>query len=107
MGTNQPLAFNEERQLHVDIMRAIVRDFHDGIRTYSIQTLIEQKINALGHRAAARDFYDLSFLTRQYGEHFSASSIQKLGELTVDIDTVEQRLMKIIFQVTEFVKQHP
>jgi predicted nucleotidyltransferase component of viral defense system len=28
MGTNQPLAFNEERQLHVNIMRAIARDFH-------------------------------------------------------------------------------
>jgi len=29
MGTNQPLAFNKERKLHVDIMRAIARDFHD------------------------------------------------------------------------------
>lgn len=29
MGTNQPLAFNEERQLHVDIMRAIARELHD------------------------------------------------------------------------------
>ncbi len=28
MGTNQPLALNEEIQLHLDIMRAIARDFH-------------------------------------------------------------------------------
>jgi predicted nucleotidyltransferase component of viral defense system len=217
MGTNQPLAFNEERQLHVDIMRAIARDFHDipmvlkggtalllcygldrfsedldfdapkkfniagrvekilsqkakshsvrtvkdtetvqrlkahytgitgdrllkietsfrspasedettvidGIRTYSIQALIEQKINAFEHRTAARDLYDISFLTRQYANHFSQASIRKLAELTADIDTVEQRfqeafeedeildasrLMEIIFQVTEFVKQYP
>lgn len=217
MGTNQPLAFNEERQLHVDIMRAIARDFHDipmvlkggtalllcygldrfsedldfdapkkfniagrverilsqktkshsvrtvkdtetvqrlkahytgvtsdrllkietsfrnpaseeettvidGIRTYSVQALIEQKISAFEHRTAARDLYDLSFLARQYGEHFSASSIQKLAALTANIDAVEQRfqdafeedeildasrLMEIILQVTDFVKRHP
>jgi hypothetical protein len=61
-------------------------------------------------------------LTRQYGEHFSASSIRKLAALTADIDKLEERfqeafeedetldasrLMEIIFQVTEFVKQHP
>ncbi len=74
------------------------------------------------HRTAARDLYDISFLTRQYANHFSQASIRKLAELTADIDTVEQRfqeafeedeildasrLMEIIFQVTEFVKQHP
>jgi predicted nucleotidyltransferase component of viral defense system len=216
MGTNQPLAFSEERQLHVDIMRTIARDFHDipmvlkggtalllcygldrfsedldfdspkkfniagrvekilsqkakaysvrtvkdtetvqrlkahytgvtsdrllkietsfrspasenkttvidGIRTYSIQTLIEQKINAFEHRTAARDLYDISFLTQQHAEHFSQSSIRKLTELTVDIDLVEQRfqeafeedeildasrLMEIILQITEFVRIH-
>lgn len=217
MGTNQPLAFNEERQLHVDIMRAIARDFHDipmvlkggtalllcygldrfsedldfdapkkfniagrvekilsqktkshnirtvkdtetvqrlkahytgltsdrllkietsfrtppteeqttvidGIRTYSVGTLIEQKINALEHRTAARDLYDIAFLTRQYAKEFSSGSLQKLGELIADVDAVEQRfqeafeedeildasrLTEIIFQVSEFVKQHP
>lgn len=217
MGTNQSLDFNEERQLHVDIMRAIARDFHDipmvlkggtalllcygldrfsedldfdapkkfniagrvekilsqkaknhsirtvkdtetvhrlkahytgltsdrllkietsfrtppseeqttvidGIRTYSVGTLIEQKINALEHRTAPRDLYDIAFLTRQYGEHFRTESIQKLAELLTDVDAVEQRfqeafeedeildasrLMEIIFQVSDFVKQHP
>ncbi len=217
MGTNQSLAFNEERQLHVDIMRAIARDFHDlpmvlkggtalllcygldrfsedldfdapkkfnvagrvekilsqkakshsirtvkdtetvqrlkahytgltsdrllkietsfrappteeqttiidGIRTYSVGTLIAQKINALEHRTAARDLYDIAFLTRQYAEQFSGESIQQLAKLMADVDAVEQRfqeafeedeildasrLTEIIFQVSEFVKQHP
>lgn len=215
MGTNQPLAFNEERQLHVDIMRAIARDLHDipmvlkggtalllcygldrfsedldfdapkkfniagrvekilsqktkshsirtvkdtetvqrlkahytgltsdrllkietsfrtppteaqttvidGIRTYSVGTLIGQKINALEHRTAARDLYDIAFLTRQYTEQFSGESISKLATLMADVDAVEQRfqeafeedeildasrLLEIIFQVSEFVKQ--
>ncbi len=217
MGTNQPLAFNEERQLHVDIMRAIARELHDipmvlkggtalllcygldrfsedldfdapkkfniagrvekilsqkakghgirtvkdtetvqrlkahytgltsdrllkietsfrtppteeqttvidGIRTYSVGTLIAQKINALEHRTAARDLYDIAFLTRQYAEKFSTESIQKLGELMADVDAVEQRfqeafeedeildasrLMEIIFQITEFLNHQP
>jgi predicted nucleotidyltransferase component of viral defense system len=217
MGTNQPLAFNEERQLHVDIMRAIARELHDipmvlkggtalllcygldrfsedldfdapkkfniagrvekilsqkakghgirtvkdtetvqrlkahytgltsdrllkietsfrtppteeqttvidGIRTYSVGTLIAQKINALEHRTAARDLYDIAFLTRQYAEKFSTESIQKLGELMADVNAVEQRfheafeedeildasrLMEIIFQITEFLNHQP
>ncbi len=91
----------------------------DGIRTYSVGTLIEQKINALEHRTAARDLYDIAFLTRQYAEQFSSESMQKIGELMADVDAIEQRfqeafeedeildasrLMEIIFQVTEFVK---
>lgn len=215
MGTNQPLAFNEERQLHVDIMRAIARDFHDipmvlkggtalllcygldrfsedldfdspkkfniagrverilsqrtkahdirtvkdtetvqrlkahytgitsdrllkietsfrntpneetvtaidGIRTYSIQTLIAQKINALEHRTAARDLYDVSFLTKSYPHDFSEESLNRLSEIMRDVNSIEQRfqeafeedeildasrLMEIIFQITEFIKQ--
>lgn len=94
----------------------------DGIRTYSVGTLIAQKINALEHRTAARDLYDIAYLIRQYAEKFSNESIQKLGELMADVDAVEQRfqeafeedeildasrLMEIIFQITEFVNHQP
>ncbi len=89
----------------------------DGIRTYPIGTLIEQKINALEHRTVTRDLYDMAFLTRQYAEYFSASSVQKLADLMADVDAVGQRfqgacakdeildasrLIEVIVQVTEF-----
>jgi predicted nucleotidyltransferase component of viral defense system len=94
----------------------------DGIRTYSIQALIAQKIDALEHRTAARDLYDISFLINQYPNHFSPKAVQKLAVLVSDVDAVEgrfqeafeedeildaSRLVEIVVQVAEFVRQRP
>lgn len=94
----------------------------DGIRTYSIVELIEQKLNALANRTTARDIYDVSFLTRTYPEAFTESSIQVLQAIVQDIDAVEQRftevfeadeilkftsITEIVMQITDFLQAHP
>lgn len=90
----------------------------DGIRTYPIGELLEQKLNALENRTTARDIYDISFLTRSYPEAFTQESIDKLKAIMHDIDSVEQRfsevfendeilkftsITEIILQITEFL----
>lgn len=66
----------------------------NGIRTYTIGTLIDQKIDALIGRTAARDLYDVAFLARTYRSDFSEASIQKLTALMVDVDTIEYRFLE-------------
>jgi predicted nucleotidyltransferase component of viral defense system len=63
----------------------------DGIKTYKIEKLIEQKVNALANRTAARDLYDVAFLMRQYWLKFSKEAKQQLSEVVKDIDGLEQR----------------
>ena len=63
----------------------------DGIRTYTISTLIDQKIEALLHRTAARDLYDVAFLSRSYFKDFSDEAKQKLAVFMDDVDGIEQR----------------
>jgi predicted nucleotidyltransferase component of viral defense system len=91
----------------------------DGIRTYTISTLIEQKIEALTNRTAARDLYDVAFLSRSYFPSFSEEAKQKLSVLMQDLDAIEQRfqdafeedeimdayaLPALILQITEALK---
>jgi len=93
----------------------------DGIRTYPISDLIEQKLNALANRTTARDIYDISFLTRSYPEAFTQESIDQLKTIMHDIDSVEQRfsevfendeilkftsITEIIIQITDFLQPY-
>lgn len=90
----------------------------DGIRTYTIATLIDQKINALANRTAARDLYDVAFLSRVYSSDFSERAKEQLAAIMQDVNAVEERfqgafeedeildidaLPTIILQVTQFV----
>lgn len=90
----------------------------DGIRTYTISTLIDQKISALAGRTAGRDLYDVAFLTRAYGDSFSSEAMAKLAAIMLDVNEVEKRfeyafeeddilqseaLPATILQITEFL----
>jgi predicted nucleotidyltransferase component of viral defense system len=66
----------------------------NGIRTYTISTLIDQKIQALIGRTAARDLYDVAFLARTYRSDFSVAAIQMLTAIMADVDAVEYRFME-------------
>lgn len=94
----------------------------DGIRTYTISTLIDQKISALAGRTAGRDLYDVAFLTRAYGDSFSSEATAKLAAIMLDVNEVEKRfeyafeeddilqsdaLPATILQITEFLTSHP
>jgi predicted nucleotidyltransferase component of viral defense system len=63
----------------------------DGIRTYKIEAIIEQKIAALENRTTARDLYDVAFLAKNYLSAFSPPPTAKLKSLIQDLDAIEQR----------------
>lgn len=63
----------------------------DGIRTYTIAALIDQKISALTNRTAARDLYDVAFLTRTYANDFSEMAKGQLATIMQDVNAVEER----------------
>lgn len=62
-----------------------------GVRTYRVSRLIEQKLNALENRTAARDLYDVHFLARRYAADFSQQARERLRELTSDMNRLEGR----------------
>lgn len=62
-----------------------------GIKTYKIQNLIDQKVNAMMGRTKARDLYDVDFLLRTYRDSFADSTIKKLSEMVADINQLEGR----------------
>jgi predicted nucleotidyltransferase component of viral defense system len=63
----------------------------DGIKTYQIKNLIDQKVNAMIGRTKARDLYDVDFLLRTYRESFTESTIKKLSETVADVNELEGR----------------
>lgn len=69
----------------------------NGIKTYKISKLIEQKISALKNRTTARDLYDVNFLISKYAEHFSNEIKNILLEVAGDITTLESRF-RIVFE---------
>lgn len=62
-----------------------------GVRTYRVSRLIEQKLNALENRTAARDLFDVHFLARRHPDAFSTPARERLRELTSDINRLEGR----------------
>ena len=73
-------ANNAERLLKVELSSRTVPDANDieivdGIRTYKIPALFDQKMNAADDRTKARDLYDLVFLADTYGDRFSTEQI--------------------------------
>ncbi len=59
------------------------------IKTYKIQNLISQKINALINRTKARDLYDVNFLLNQYLADFNQDDRLKLYDYVKNIDNLE------------------
>lgn len=63
----------------------------DGIKTYKVARLIEQKIEALLNRTKARDLYDVSFLLRQYRTEFTLKAVERLQLAVQDMNQLEAR----------------
>lgn len=63
----------------------------DGVKTYRIENLISQKLEALDGRSKVRDIYDVNYLTEKYGSSFKKDQIEKLSQLTKDPDLLESR----------------
>lgn len=76
----------------------------NGIKTYKISKLIEQKVSALKNRTTARDLYDVNFLISKYAEHFSSDVKNILLEVAGDITTLESRFKSVFENDDIFTK---
>lgn len=65
----------------------------DGIRTYKAEALYDQKLAAQRGRCAARDIYDLAFLSKKYGDKLTNAQISKAESITYDMDGLEKTLI--------------
>ena len=63
----------------------------NGIQTYRVSSLIDQKMAALVGRTKARDLYDVAYLARTYWAEFSPQAKQTLQSLLMDADALESR----------------
>lgn len=63
----------------------------DGIRTYRITALFDQKMNAADDRTKGRDLFDLGFLAETYGDRLSNEQILRAGEFSRDYDGLADR----------------
>lgn len=68
----------------------------DGIRTYSPTALYGQKLAALNGRDAARDIYDLAFLSKMYGDELTDAQIKSAESITRDMDSLEAELTRLL-----------
>ena len=75
----------------------------DGIRTYKIPALFDQKLNAADDRTKARDLYDLGFLAESYGDTFSTEQIARADEFSRDYRGLADRYRRV-FQNDRLLK---
>ena len=75
----------------------------DGIRTYKIPALFDQKLNAADDRTKARDLYDLGFLAESYGDSFSTEQISRADEFSRDYRGLADRYRRV-FQNDRLLK---
>ncbi len=62
-----------------------------GIRAYAVRRLIEQKLNALSGRTAARDLYDVHFLAKNHRAEFTTQNIDRLRRMIASVNDLEAR----------------
>ena len=63
----------------------------DGIRTYKIPALFDQKLDAADDRTRARDLFDLGFLAKSYGARFSSEQILRADDFSRDYEGLADR----------------
>lgn len=69
----------------------------NGIKTYKINKLVEQKVSALANRTTARDLYDVAFLVSNYPKYFSDLTKAGLLRIAGDIEILESRF-RVVFE---------
>ena len=63
----------------------------NGIRTYNVDTLFGQKLDAMTGRTRPRDLVDLVFLARVHGEQISGQQLNRAEALTSDYIELAER----------------
>ncbi len=63
----------------------------DGIRTYKIPALFDQKMSAGDGRTQARDLFDLGFLAEAHGDSFSTEQVPRADRFSRDIEALADR----------------
>lgn len=64
----------------------------DGIRTYKPEALYDQKIAAFRGRNAARDLFDLAFLSKRHGDILTDAQISEAEAITRDMNRLEREV---------------
>ena len=63
----------------------------DGIRTYKVPVLFDQKLATTASRIDPRDLFDLAFLMERYGDNLGNDQIRRAEAFTRDLNRLEQR----------------
>ena len=85
------------------ILRSKDIEVIDGIRTYKIATIFDQKLAATKSRIAPRDLFDLAFVMDSYGDRLSDSQIRRAHAFAENTDALERRY-KNKFEEDEVLK---
>ena len=60
----------------------------DGIRTYSLPALFDQKMKAASDRVKARDLFDVGFLVETHGDRLSSEQIERADSFSRDYENL-------------------
>ena len=63
----------------------------DGIRTYRLPALFNQKMDAADDRVKARDLFDIGFLVSKHGDRLSSDQIERADSFSRDYEDVADR----------------
>ena len=75
----------------------------NGIRTYKIPVLFDQKMAATGSRIEGRDVFDLAFLMERYGDNLRDDQVRRADAFTGNLDRLEGRY-KDVFERDEVLR---
>lgn len=63
----------------------------DGIRTYHLPALFDQKMDAADDRIRARDLFDIGFLVEKHGDRLSSTQIEHADSFSRDYEDLADR----------------
>ena len=63
----------------------------NGIQTYNVVRMFEQKMGAMEDRTEARDLYDVSHLLQNYGDQLSNAQIERVDGFSKDLNLLASR----------------
>ncbi len=64
----------------------------NGVRTYVVGTIIDQKLDALDQRDSVRDLHDVGHLLATHIEHFTPAQLREADRLHGDLDGLAARM---------------